>query len=88
MVRLELRLCSQHTPVLSASLWIIVYLLHSGSSSEEEVPLCVRDLLSLPHDFSTQHEGEHQLVLLKQTPGETQQTTMLNQRVCVLKNTP
>ena len=60
-----------HTRVLPVSLQIIVYLLHFGSSSEEEVPLCVQDLLSLPHDVSAQHEREHQLMLLKQTPGST-----------------
>ena len=46
------------------------YLFNSSSSSEEEVPLRVCNLFSLPHDVHTQHEGEHQLVLLKQTPEE------------------
>ena len=44
------------------------HLLNSGSPSEEEVPLWVCDLPRLPHDLGAQHEGEHQLVLLKETP--------------------
>lgn len=46
----------------------ISHLLHSRSSSEEQVPLGIRDGPSLSHDVSTQHEGKDQLVLLKETP--------------------
>ena len=47
---------------------LLSHLLNSGSPPEEEVPLWVCDLPGLPHDLSAQHEGKHQLVLLKETP--------------------
>ena len=53
-----------------------MYLLHSRGSSEEEVPLRVGDLASLSHDLSTEHEGEHQLVLLKQASAVKEQISL------------
>lgn len=55
-------MCSIYTVLADA------HLLHSRGPPEEEVPLCIRDLASLSHDLSTQHEGEDQFVLLKQPP--------------------
>ena len=46
----------------------VPHLLHSRGSSEEQVPLSVRDLPGLPQDVGTEHEGEDQFVLLKETP--------------------
>lgn len=41
-------------------------LVHARRPAEEEVPLNRSYLLLLLHDLDTHHEGEHQLVLLKQ----------------------
>ena len=46
----------------------VPHLLHSRGSSEEQVPLSIRDLPSLPQDVGTEHEGEDQFVLLKEPP--------------------
>ena len=49
--------------------------IHTCSAAEEEVPLWYRDLLSIPHDLYTHHEGEHKLVDLKQTSVRTKCTS-------------
>ena len=47
-------------------------LIHSRSTSEEVVPLVASDVAGGTHDLTTQHEGVHQLVFLKQTSVQTQ----------------
>ena len=42
------------------------HLFQASTSSEEKVPFSVWDFFSLTHDFTTQHERKHQLVLFKQ----------------------
>ena len=49
--------------------------IHTCSAAEEEVPFWYRDLLSIPHDLYTHHEGEHKLVDLKQTSVRTKCTS-------------
>ena len=48
---------------------VLVYLVHTSNTTEEEIPFLIRDLVLLPHDVNTQHEGEDQLVDFKQTSG-------------------
>lgn len=50
------------------------HLVQASTSSEEKVPFSVWDFFSLTHDFTTQHERKHQLVLFKQA-SETYNTS-------------
>lgn len=46
------------------------YLLHSCGTSEEEVPLGLRQLPLLAHDLHAEHEAVDELVLLEEPSGD------------------
>lgn len=63
-------------------------LVHSRRSAEEEVPLDRRYLLLLFHYLHTHHEGEYQLVLLKQASGKSMKDTYRQGNNCEIKIYP